>query len=268
MCRRTATALLLLALVIPAIVFGGFLYLALIGFFIVASSSEYVQLFRSMKWEPSLVLTVGGSSLILVARSFWPGASDAVFSVLILLAMTFHLIAYERGRDEAALDFCITVGGLVYLGCIASYIIDLRALPNSGWRVMFVFPIIWLTDSGAYAFGAKYGKHKMSPRLSPGKSWEGYLAGVVMGTVYGAFFAFAYTKFGPLHLSIGQGLVFGFLLSTTSILGDFGESLLKRFANAKDSGNLFPGHGGALDRIDSLIWAAVLGEFWIRAFLL
>lgn len=268
MGRRTVTAILLLALVVPAVVFGGFLYFLLITFFVVTACWEYVQMFRAMKLEPSMILTIGGSFLILLTRAFWSAGTEPVFTALILLSMTYHLIAYERGRDQAALDFAITVSGFAYLGWISAYIIDLRSLPNGVWWVLFVFPIVWLTDSGAYAFGAKYGKHKMSVRLSPKKSWEGYWAGVFMGTVYGAFFAFAYTKFGPLHVSIWQGLLFGFLLSTTTTLGDFGESLFKRYANAKDSGNLFPGHGGAFDRIDTLIWAAVLGVFWIRWFLL
>jgi phosphatidate cytidylyltransferase len=268
MGRRTVTALLLLALVVPAIVFGGILYFILIGFFVVTASWEYIQIFRIKKFEPSVVLTVGGSLLILASHAFLASWTEPVLTVLILLAMTYHLIAYERGRDQAALDFAITVSGFAYLGWIGSYIIDLRALPNGGWWVMFVFPIVWLTDSGAYSFGAKYGRHKMSARLSPKKSWEGYWAGVFMGTVYGAFFAFAYTKFGPLHISVWQGLIFGFVLSTVTTLGDFGESLFKRFANQKDSGNLFPGHGGSFDRIDTLIWAAVIGVFWIHWFLL
>lgn len=204
--------------------------------------------------------------MILVMRAFWPQYADMVFTALILVAMTYHLFDYERGRDQAALDLIVTLGGLVYLGWIGAYMIDIRAVTNGGWWVMFIFPVVWLTDSGAYSYGAKYGKHRMSPRLSPYKSWEGYWAGVFMGTVYGAFFAFVYTKFGPLHVQIWQGLLIGFVLSTVTTLGDLVESLFKREAVMKDSGNLFPGHGGAFDRIDSLIWAAVIGVYIIRFF--
>src|SRR5574341_1407633 len=108
----------------------------------------------------------------------------------------------------------------------------------------------------------------MTPRLSPKKSWEGYWAGVFTGTLYGGFFAFAYSTWGPLHVSIWQGTLLGFVLSVMTILGDLGESLFKRQAGIKDSGNLFPGHGGAFDRIDTWIWAAVIGVYWIRWFLL
>ncbi len=225
-------------------------------------------MFRAIKFEPSIHITVGGTLVILAVRAFFPQFAELAFSVLILLAMTYHLFAYERGRNEAALDLVITLGGLIYLGWVGAYMVDLRSLPDGGWWVMFIFPVVWLADSGAYSIGARYGTHKMFPRLSPNKSWEGYWAGVLMGTLYGGFFAFMYTKFGPLHVDIWQGVLIGFVLSTITTLGDLGESLFKREAVIKDSGNLFPGHGGAFDRIDSLIWAAVIGVYMIRFFFL
>ena len=225
-------------------------------------------MFRVVKFQPSIILTVGGTLVVLAMRAFFPQFAELALSGLILLAMTYHLFAYERGRNEAALDLVITLGGVIYLGWIGAYMIDLRSLPNGGWWVMFIFAVVWLADSGAYSIVARYGKHKMFPRLSPKKSWEGYWAGVFMGTVYGGFFAFVYTKFGPLHVEIWQGVLIGFVLSTITTLGDLSESLFKREAVIKDSGNLFPGHGGAFDRIDSLIWAAVIGVYIVRFFFL
>ncbi len=268
MGRRTVTALLLLVPVVLTVLFGGIFYFLVIAFFLGLSSWEYIQMFRAAKYEPSVVVTIGGTLAIIAGRVFAPDWAISIFTALILLAMTVHLFAYERGRDQAALDFLITLGGFAYLGWIGSYLYDLRTLPNGGWWVMFALPIVWLADSGAYAIGAKYGKHKMTPRLSPKKSWEGFWAGVFAGTLYGAFFAYAYSTYGPLHVSIWQGMELGFVLSTVTILGDLGESLFKRFGAEKDSGNLFPGHGGAFDRIDSLIWGAVIGFYWIRFFIL
>jgi phosphatidate cytidylyltransferase len=268
MVRRLVTALLLLVLIVPAIFLGGVVYFLYVSFFIVAAALEYVQMFRATRFQPSPLITVGGTFLLLAVRAFQPVWTDWTFTVLILTAMTYHMYAYECGRHEAALDFIITLGGLAYLGWIAGYMLDLRALPLGGWWVMIVFGVVWMADSGAYMIGARYGRHKMLQRLSPKKSWEGFFAGVLIGTLYGGFFAFAFTRFGPLHLAIWQGLLLGLVLSSVTTLGDLGESLLKRFTDTKDSGHFLPGHGGAFDRIDSLIWAAVIGVIWIQLFLL
>ena len=93
--------------------------------------------------------------------------------------MTVHIIAYERGRDQSALDFAVTVAGIVYLGWLGSYLLDLRQLPAGGWWLMILLPVVWGADTGGYFIGSVYGKHKMTPRLSPRKSWEGYVAGLV-----------------------------------------------------------------------------------------
>jgi len=268
MVRRTVTALLLIVTILPAVYFGGVLYFLYMSIFVVTATVEYAHIFQITKFEPSLPVMVGGTLLILFMRTFMPAWSELAFAGLILLAMTVHIFAYERGRDQAALDFVITVGGFTYLGWVAAYIIDLRMLPQGAWWVMLVFPVVWMTDSGAYMIGARYGQHKMFKRISPKKSWEGYLAGVFMGVIYGGFLAFAYTKFGHLQLGVAQGALLGLVISASSILGDLGESLFKRFANEKDSGTFLPGHGGAFDRVDSLIWAAVIGFFWIRFILL
>jgi len=264
MARRSATALLLLVLIAPAVYFGGILFFLYVAAFVLAATWEYVRMFSLMNYQPSMAVSLGGVLLILGARAFAPQGAGAALALAVLVAMTVHLLAYERGRDQAAVDFGITVGGVAYLGWIAAYMNDLRALPNGGWWIMLIFPVVWLADSGAYMIGVKYGRHKMLPRLSPHKSWEGYFAGVVGGTLCGAFFAYAYSRFGPLHISVWQGAWLGLVLSVVTTLGDVGESLFKRFAGVKDSGTFLPGHGGAFDRIDSLIWAGVIGYYCVR----
>ena len=114
-----------------------------------------------------------------------------------------------------------------------------------------------------------YGKHKMTPRLSPKKSWEGYWAGVFTAIAAGAFFAWAYSAHGSLsgQITIWQGAVLGLILGVLTTLGDLAESLVKREAGMKDSSNLIPGHGGFFDRIDSWLWAGVLGYYFITWFL-
>lgn len=270
MLRRTITAILLLLFGLPAVLLGGTLYFLLIAVFVVGAAWEYVNMFRKIGYEANWMVTVGGVLFILAARTFWPGAGVPILAGLILLAMTLHLLAFERGRDQAALDFTVTVGGLIYLGWIGAYLIDLRNLPDGGWWLMLILPAVWLADSGAYSIGAAYGKHKLSPRLSPGKTWEGYWAGVFTGALGGAFLAFAYATWGNLSGDITplQGGLLGFILAAITPLGDLGESMFKRQAHLKDSSNVFPGHGGFFDRIDSWLWAAVIGYYFVQWFLL
>jgi phosphatidate cytidylyltransferase len=269
MRKRTLTSLLLLVIGFPAVLFGGVFYLLLMGFFLGAAAWEYVDIFRALELRPARWLVMGGVLAIAVARGFFPAAAIPLLTFSILLALAFHLVEYERGRNQSAFDFAASVGGIAYLGWVGGYLIDLRNLPDGGWWLMFVLPVVWCVDSGAYLIGARYGKHKMTPRLSPKKSWEGFAAGAFTGILGGAFFAYVYSTWGPqLPISVWQGAIFGLVVSLLTPLGDLGESMLKRQAGMKDSGNIIPGHGGAFDRIDSWLWAAIIGVYWIRWFFL
>ncbi len=268
MVKRTITALVLLVVAMPALLLGGVPFFLLMGFFIVVAAYEYTVMFHAIQIKPSTWITVGGVFLILVVRDFYPAFSGLIFTILVIAALGYHMFTYERGRDQAALDLAVTVGGLAYLGWVGAYLLDLRNLPNGGWWVFLVLPATWMADTGAYSIGAAYGRHKLAPRLSPKKSWEGYWAGVFTGTLYGGFFAFAYSTWGPLEISIWQGAALGLVLGVITPLGDLGESLFKRPAGMKDSGNLIPGHGGAFDRIDSWLWAAVIGYYFIQWFMI
>jgi phosphatidate cytidylyltransferase len=267
------------AIGLPAIIYGGVFYFLVMGVFLVGSAWEYVRLYRAVQYEPHETVTLGGVLVIATARFFIATtnvlpAETAIFLFVasILLAMAVHLIAFERGRNQAGLDFTITVAGIVYLGWVGSYLLDLRYLPQGGWWLMLVLPIVWAGDTGAYSIGAAYGKHKMSPRLSPKKSWEGYFAGLFTSVLIGAFFSYAFSSLGPQPLggliTPLQGGLLGFFIGAIAPLGDLGESMLKRQSGLKDSSNIFPGHGGFLDRIDSWVWGAAIGYFIIRFFIL
>lgn len=272
MHSRILTALVMAAIGLPAIIFGGVFYFLAITIFLVGGAWEFVRLYRAVQLEPHEIVTVGGVLVIATARFFFAGAAVPLFVVSVLLAMTVHLVAFERGRDQAGIDFAITVTGLVYLGWVGSYLLDLRQLPQGLWWWLLVLPIVWAGDTGAYSIGSVYGKHKMTPRLSPKKSWEGYFAGLFTAAIVGAFFAYAFSSEGPQPLN-GlidplQGGLLGLFIGALTPLGDLGESMLKRQSGTKDSSNVFPGHGGFLDRIDAWIWGAAIGYFIIQFFIL
>jgi len=270
MRRRLITALALAAIGLPAIMFGGIFYYALMGTFLIGAAWEFVQLYRGVNFEPQMHITVGGVAIITITRMFLPEFAEPAFAVIILVAMAYHLVAYERGRNQSALDFSITMGGVVYIGWIGSYLFDLRNLPEGGWLFMLVMFCVWLGDSGAYSIGRAYGRHKMAPRLSPKKSWEGYAASVFTGMVSGGFYVYVFSTFGNLtaDITIWQGAVLGFLLGALPPLGDLGESMIKRQSGIKDSSDIIPGHGGFFDRIDSWLWGAVIGYYFLVWFIL
>ncbi|MBP6210414.1 MAG: phosphatidate cytidylyltransferase [Anaerolineales bacterium] len=270
MRRRLITALGLALIGVPAIVLGGIFYYLLIGTFVIGAAWEYVHLFRAVKFEPQMHITVGGVALITFMRTFFPGYAQPAFTATILAAMAYHLYAYERGRDQSALDFGVTIGGLTYIGWLGSYLFDLRNLPEGGWWFMLVMFCVWAGDSGAYSIGRAYGKHKMAPRLSPKKSWEGYAASVFTGFVTGGFYVWVFKTFGSLtsDITILQGALMGLLLGALPTLGDLGESMIKRQSGIKDSSDIIPGHGGFFDRIDSWLWGAAIGYYFLIWFII
>jgi phosphatidate cytidylyltransferase len=263
MRKRTLTSLIILAIGLPALAFGGLPYFLLIGFLLIAAAWEYAAIFQTAGYHPSRPVLLGGTFVVILARGFFPDYGLAALEVSVLLALAVHLLAYERGRDDATLDFSITVAGLVYLGWIGAYLLDLRGLPNGAWWVFLVLPCVWMADIGAYMIGSAYGKHKMAPRLSPKKSWEGYWAGVASAVWAGMFFSFAFTTWGPLEITVWQGGLLGLTVGLLSPLGDLGESMFKRWVVMKDSGSIIPGHGGAFDRIDSWLWGCIIGYYFI-----
>lgn len=266
--KRTLTSLVLAVIGIPAIILGGYFWFAIILIFLIGAAWELGHIYGKMDCKVSFPLLIGCTILIVTARSFFPKSVEAVLAISVLAVMTWHLVDYERGRQRAATDFASTLASILYLGWIGSYFIDLRNLPNGLWWLLIVLPTIWLADMAAYFVGIRFGRHPLSPRLSPKKTWEGYCAGVLFGTLSSIGLAYLWHAVGGLAFIWWKVALLGLMLSVLTTLGDLGESMFKRQAGVKDSSNFFPGHGGFLDRIDSWLWGAALGYFFIVWFLI
>lgn len=269
LAKRIFVVVVLLPVAILFVVAGVPWFTTFIALVMSLAAWEYNRLLRAGGYQPAGAFLVAAVALIVLARG-WDGfdASQIVLSLSTLAMMAYHLVAYERGRDKAATDFGVSMGGITYLGWIGAYLVSLRQLPDWAWWLLLALPTVWVADSAAYSIGRRWGKHKLSPRLSPNKSWEGYFAGVAGATLAGGLLGWLYagqpapeTAFGPLH-----GMLFGLILGLLTPLGDLGESMIKRQVGAKDSGHLLPGHGGVFDRIDSWMWSCVLSYYLITWF--
>jgi phosphatidate cytidylyltransferase len=250
---------------IPAMICGGWFYVALIALLLGVGAWEYGQIFNACGNNPPKLFMALGVILLILLRGFIPGVSLAALVLLVFIAMTWHLIEYEKGRDLAATDFAITVTGILYLGWIGAYLVDIRNLPDGLFWLALVFPAAWFTDMAAYFIGKRFGRHRICSRLSPKKTWEGYWGGVFFGTLIPVGLAILWHNLGSVT-TWWQGGIIGLVVSTVTILGDLGESMLKRQAGVKDSGHIIPGHGGVLDRMDSWLWAGALGYLLIVYF--
>jgi phosphatidate cytidylyltransferase len=264
--KRTIVSLVLLPVGILVIMLGGPVYAAVISGVLALAAWEFGRLFIIGRLNPSSFLLVAGAVALAVGRTI-NGFESApwLISLIVLGTMTFHMVSYERGEDQAGTDFAVTLAGILYIGFIGAYLISLRDLPEGEWWLMVVLPAVWLADAGAYLIGSRWGKRKMSPRLSPKKSWEGYFAGILFGVIGTLLLTCLWGLWlqPDSAITLPRAVVIGLVMSVFPTLGDLGESMFKRQVGVKDSGNLLPGHGGVLDRIDSWLWAAVLGYYLV-----
>jgi phosphatidate cytidylyltransferase len=257
--KRLASVIILLPVALALIIIGGWPFYIGIAVIIGIGAKEFSWLFHhSHQYDPSNLLIISGAILLILSRAIWGFAgSESILTLLTLAAMTIHIIHRERGNENAVIDFCITTAGIFYVGWLGAYIISLRALPDGEWWLILSLGAVWFADAGAFFIGTQFGKHPLAPAISPKKSWEGFIGGAIAATILTPLVALVMQNFAPA-ITILNGLILGIVLGTLAPLGDLGISMIKRYFKVKDSGTLIPGHGGALDRLDSILWAVAL----------
>ena len=263
--ERILVTLVLLPFGLAAIWFGGIVFTVVVALIIGLAAWEYSHLFRLSGHQPAEAIVIGGAAALVLGR-WYAGFETAswILTLLIFAAMTYHLVRYESGRNQAATDMAITISGALYFGWLGAYLVSLRNLPDGVWWFLLMLPTVWFVDTGAFFIGRTFGRRKLSPRLSPKKTWEGYWGGVATGVLGGALLAlFIRQLSGVPAITALHGAVLGLALGLLTPLGDLGESMIKRQSGAKDASNLLPGHGGVFDRIDSWLWAAAIGYYII-----
>lgn len=267
--QRVKAAVIFVPLVLILIYFGGWVFNGFITLGLMLAGLEFSRIFNKLGYRSYTPLLLSGILLILLTRWFLGDEYLGVLlSMIITISVVFALIQYEAGVKEAAAGFVVNLSGMLYLGWIGGFFITLRNLPDGlGW-MLTALPATWLADSGAYFVGRWLGKRQLAPKLSPNKTWAGIGGAILAGTLSGMLLVLLWRAVGwlPPQTPVWQGAVLGFALSVLTPIGDLFISLFKRSASLKDTGSLIPGHGGILDRIDSWIWAAMLGYYLVRLY--
>jgi len=254
LARRVATALVALPLLLAALLRGpAWLTLAIVVAALAVGLFEFFALLRARGIRPMrLVGALLAAALFLdVVAPGWLPVPVVPLGAVLLLAVTL-----ARGTDlESVSAAAATLLGAVYLGALGGTIAALRVITPQdagGFRLVLLLGILVFADSFAFFVGHALGRRRLAPSVSPGKSVEGALGGIVGGVVG----AFVVRQLGLPELSALHAAGLGVAVAAMGIVGDLDESLLKRWAGVKDSGALFPGHGGMLDRLDSLLFGA------------
>lgn len=246
---------------------GGWWYFIPMTALLLAATVEYTNLTRRMGLRPVLGLMLPGVLAQLVAAQ-WPQSNLAgPLAFVTLVALTLYAIwAYEKQVSPlVSADWLTMIAGIALLGWLGGHFLRLRLITpvDMAWRwTALAMLTTWFADTWAYLIGKFVagrfiiGRHRLSPRTSPNKTVEGYLAGVVLGTPTTYLIGVFLLQLPPFPV-----LALGLVASIVSTAGDLSMSLLKRDAGVKDSSHLFPGHGGALDRIDSLVWSVAIAYY-------
>ena len=268
--RRVVVAAAGLTLFLPLLYLGGWYLGALVALIAAQATRELVALASAVGVRPVAWLSVAASAGTVLLATLEPDFArwgGRMVALLLVVGLASCAILLRRSRDGSFLaPACATVAAPLYIGATLSFALLLRHLPGAEgagadvpWEgtalVLLALAVTWAGDTAAYFVGRAVGRRPLAPRLSPGKTVAGSVAGLVAAAAAGALLALAARGFPTVPFSPWAGAAMGLVVGAAGQLGDLTESLLKREAGVKDSGGMLPGHGGVLDRFDASFFA-------------
>ncbi|MDF1611134.1 phosphatidate cytidylyltransferase [Stygiobacter electus] len=254
---RVIVALIGIPLIVALCLIGKIPFLIFVLFIGLISFNEYSSMLRSKNSFPNKLIGFLAVAVLIINEYKLIIDYHLLFTLIIIFLLLFELF---RNKSSAINNIGSTLLGIFYIGIFSASIINLRQFyadsvftySQGGYLILSILISIWLCDSAAYFIGSAYGLHKLIPRISPKKSWEGAIAGFifsVVGMVVSKSFMLEF-------LSLADAIIIGIIIGVFGQIGDLVESLIKRDTNVKDSSSIIPGHGGILDRFDSLLFTA------------
>lgn len=267
---RFITGFAIALIVICCMLLGGKFLLAFYLTFVLIGMKEYTNILKNKGFLPFYKVMVIVSLLLIVATA----TNNNILIPLILIfgtMISFFAVLF-RGRQPYIANVATTILGFI-IGWLPCYIVQIRGLGSDVslfgitfkqglYFILFLFFVIMMTDIAAYFFGTRFGRHKLSPVISPKKTIEGSVAGTVFALITGLIIG------KLMGISVYHSLVLSMIITVFAQLGDLSESLIKRDAGVKDSGHSLPGHGGFLDRADSYLFSVPAAYFYIKYFIL
>ncbi|MDQ3373235.1 MAG: phosphatidate cytidylyltransferase [Acidobacteriota bacterium] len=279
MKSRLLTALVALPILILSIVLPFFLpHLSQANwlFLLIAALAFSAGLFEFFTLTKKLELKADASIAYLGAATFFVAfVFDAPTNApdLLLLTLTFFLFAvlitqmfrFQKDFSKMLIGIGVTVLGVLYIVFLGGFLVATRVgfenLPGLSTKLLgFFFLVNFGSDTGAYFIGKNFGKHKLAPKISPGKTWEGFIGGILLAVGFAALSTFLFFPELPYKVSIPLAIV----MAVAGVAGDLAESAMKRGVGVKDAANTLPGHGGLLDRLDSLLFNAPILYYFAR----
>lgn len=231
------------------------------GIAAVAGALCLSELYRLCLQPSAQPLTMGIGIVGCIALIIGPHFPNMVQPTLLaaLVATLSIPLLVKMPLQQSLKEGAITMTGLLYIGLTLSYLVMIRLLPQGEWFLLFLLLVTWAADTGAYYVGTLCGQHALAPRISPKKTIEGLVGGLLGATIF-AYIAHLWflSEFSGIDC-----LVIAVLLTLAGLWGDLAESAIKRSVGAKDSGGLLPGHGGMLDRLDSLLFTAPAFYYYV-----